>query len=87
MKCVYRSRKQYDELASVLKQQNAVIHVYGTIRTDFVNRQIEELRVEKIELAESFSKEDFDRFVGSAPGMLGGQTLQEFIDDVRERAS
>lgn len=87
IKCIYRSRKQYDELAAVLKQQNAVVHVYGTIKTDFVNRQIEELRVEQIELAEDFSKEDFNRFVGSAPGLLGDQTLQEFIDDVRERAS
>lgn len=87
VKCVYSSRKQYEELATVLKQQNAVVHVYGTIKTDFVNRQIEELRVEKIELADSFSKEDFDRFVGSAPGMLGDQSLQEFIDDVRERVN
>jgi hypothetical protein len=87
VKCVYSSRKQYDELATVLKEQNAVVHVYGTITTDFVNRQIEELRVAKIELAESFSKEDFERFVGCAPGMLGDQSMQEFIDDVRERAS
>jgi hypothetical protein len=87
IKCVYKSGKQYDELTAVLKQRNAVVHVFGTIRTDFVNRQIEELRVDKIELADSFSKEDFDRFVGSAPGLLGDQTLQEFIDDVRERAS
>jgi hypothetical protein len=87
IKCVYRNRKQYDELTAVLKQQNAVIHVYGSIKTDFVNRQIDELRVERIEPAESFSKEDFDRFIGSAPGLLGGQTIQEFIDDVRERAN
>ncbi|SPE31828.1 hypothetical protein SBA5_910010 [Candidatus Sulfotelmatomonas gaucii] len=87
VKCVYSSRKQYDELAAVLKEQNAVVHVYGVIRTDFVNRQIQELRVEKIELAESFSKEDFERFVGCAPNLLGGQDLQEFIDAVRERAS
>lgn len=87
VKCVYSSRKQYEELASVLKEQNAVVHVYGTIKTDFVNRQIEELRVEKIVIADSFSKEDFDRFVGSAPGMLGDQNLQEFIDDVRGRVN
>src|ERR1019366_7569354 len=55
VKCIYSSRKQYDELAAALKQQNAVIHVYGTIKTDFVNRQIEELRVEKIALADEFS--------------------------------
>src|SRR5260370_17738515 len=62
MKCAYSSRKQYDELAVVLKQQNAVVHVYGTIKTDLINRQIEELRVDKMELADTFSKEDFDRF-------------------------
>lgn len=87
VKCVYSSRKQYDELAEVLTHQNAVVHVYGIIRTDFVNRQIQELRVERIELADTFSKEDFERFVGSAPGMLGDKTLQEYIDSVRERAS
>jgi len=87
VKCVYSSRKQYDELAAALKQQNAVVHVYGTIKTDLVNRQIEELRVEKIDLTDDFSKEDFERFVGCAPGMLGDQGLQDFIDYVRGRAS
>jgi hypothetical protein len=87
VKCVYSSRKQYEELAAVLHEQNAVVHVYGTIRTDLVNRQIEELRVARIELADTFSTEDFERFVGCAPGLLGDQSLQGFIDDVRERAS
>jgi hypothetical protein len=87
VKCIYSSRKQYDELATALKEQNAVVHVYGTIKTDLVNRQIEELRVDKIEPAETFSKEDFDRFIGCAPGMLGDQVLQDFINYVRERAS
>jgi hypothetical protein len=87
VKCVYSSRKQYEELAAVLKEQNAVVHVYGAIKTDIVNRQIEELRVEKIALADSFSKEDFNRFVGCAPEMLGDQSLQDFIDHVRGRAS
>ena len=87
VKCVYSSRKQYDELAAALKQQNAVVHVYGTIKTDLVNRQIEELRVEQIDLADDFSKEDFERFVGCAPGLLGDQGLQDFIDYVRGRAS
>jgi hypothetical protein len=87
VKCVYSSRKQYDQLTTVLKQQNAVIHVYGITKTDLVNRQIEELRVDRIELAESFSKEDFDRFIGCAPGILGDQGLQDFIDNVRGRAN
>lgn len=87
VKCVYSSRKQYDELAAALKQQNAVVHVYGTIKTDLVNRQIEELRVEKIDLADDFSKEDLERFIGCSPGMLGEQGLQDFIDYVRGRAS
>ncbi len=87
VKCIYSSRKQYDELADALKQQNAVVHVYGTIKTDLVNRQIEELRVERIVLADDFSKEDFERFVGCAPEILGGQGLQDFIDYVRGRAS
>jgi hypothetical protein len=86
VKCVYSSRKQYDELATVLKQQNAVVHVYGTISTDCVNRQIEEMRVDKIVLADSFSKEDFERFIGCAPEILGDQGLQDFIDYVRGRA-
>jgi hypothetical protein len=86
VKCIYSTRRQYDELAIALKQHNAVVHVYGIIRTDLVNHQIEELRVDKIQLAETFSKEDFNRFVGSAPAMLGNQSLQDFIDSVRGRA-
>jgi len=86
VKCIYSSRKQYDELALVLQQQNAVVHVYGFIKTDLVNRQIEELRVDRVALADTFSKEDFERFVGCAPAMLGDQSLQDFIDEVRQRA-
>ena len=86
VKCIYSSRKQYDQLAEVLKEENAVVHVYGVIKTDLVNRQIEELRVDRIEPAETFSKEDFDRFVGCAPAMLGDQSMQDFIDFVRGRA-
>src|ERR1019366_6037355 len=86
VKCIYGSRKQYDQLAEVLKEENAVVHVYGVIKTDLVNRQIEELRVDKIEPAESFSKQDFDRFIGCAPGLLGDQGLQDFTDYVTARA-
>ncbi len=86
VKCVYSSRRQYDELANALKQHNAVVHVFGIIRTDLINRQIEELRVTKIQLADTFSKEDFERFVGCAPGLLGDQGLQDFVDYVRGRA-
>jgi hypothetical protein len=86
VKCVYSSRRQYEELANALKQQDAVVHVYGIIKTDIINRQIEELRVDRIEPAATFSKEDFDRLIGCAPGMLGDQSLQDFIDYVRGRA-
>ena len=87
VKCVCSSRKQYEELAIVLNHQNAVVHVYGIIKTDLVNRQIEELRVDKIELADSFSKEEFERLIGCAPGILGDQNLQGFIDYARGRAN
>ena len=86
VKCIYSSRKQYDELALVLKHQNAVVHLYGIIRSDLVNRQIEEIRVDRIQLADTFSREDFDRFIGCAPAMLGDDSLQDFIDHVRGRA-
>jgi hypothetical protein len=86
VKCVYSSRRQYDELATALKHHNAVVHVFGIIRTDLVNRQIEELRVQKIMPADTFSQEDLERFIGCAPGILGDQGLQEFIDYVRGRA-
>lgn len=86
VKCIYNTRRQYNELAMALTHLNAVVHVFGVIRTDLMNRQIEELRVDKIQLAEEFSQEDFDRFVGCAPAMLGDQSLQDFIDSVRGRA-
>ena len=86
IKCVYDSQKMYDQITNILKKRNAVIHVYGIIKTDITNRQIEELRVDKIDFADTFSSEDFERFIGCAPSILQGQTLQEFIDEVRGRA-
>ena len=85
IKCVYNSQSQYNQITAVLNKRDAVVHVYGLSITDIVNRKIDELRVERVELAESFEKKDFDRFVGCAPDMLGGQSLQDFIDQVRGR--
>jgi hypothetical protein len=86
VKCVYSARKQYEELATALKLPKGVVHVFGIIKTDLVNRQIEELRVDKIEPADLFSEDDFERFAGCAPVILGDQGLQDFIDYVRGRA-
>ena len=86
VRCVYSNRRQYEELASALKHQNAVVHVFGSIKTDLVNRRVDELRVDKIVPADTFSRDDLDRFIGCSPGILGGQPMQDFIDYVRGRA-
>jgi hypothetical protein len=81
--CIY-TRDKYPEIAEALQEENAVLHVYGTTITDTVNREIEEMRVERIDVAGKFSKEDFEKFFGCAPGIKGELSIQEFIDRSRE---
>ena len=82
--CIYKKRK-YSEIAMALQKQDAIVHVYGIAKMDMLDRKIESMSLERLELAEVMTEEEFEKFRGCSPGILGDQSLQEFIDDMRDR--
>jgi hypothetical protein len=84
VKCVY-DKARYPELAHALQRESAVLHVYGSTVTDMANRKIVEMKVQKIEISQVLSPEDFERFFGCALGLTGNEDLQEIIERSRSR--
>ena len=84
IKCVYR-QEVYDQIAVALHRRNAVVHAYGLMRTNMIDNKCESLALDRIDLAQLISDEELEHFLGGAPGILGDQDLQQFIDEVRNR--
>ncbi len=84
IKCVYSSA-QYPDLAKALREEAIVVHVYGLIKMDMVNRRVEQMTMQNIEGTEKLSTKDFEEFFGSCPNFTGQLSTQEFIDQVRGR--
>jgi hypothetical protein len=84
VKCLY-GHETYDELATAMQQESAVVHVDGEITIDTKQRVFEQIKVAKITRAEPLVNGDFEEFFGCAPNLTGNLSTQEFIDKVRER--
>jgi hypothetical protein len=84
IKCIYSSG-QYPELVKVLREESAVVHVYGLITTDMVNLKIEQMVMQQIEAAERLSDKEFEEFFGMCPNLTGQFSTQDFISKVRGR--
>ncbi len=81
----YYEEDMYSEVARALQKRGAVVHVFGITSTNMVGGIVERMDVERLNVAEQLSAEDFERLFGSSPNVLSGDDLQDFIDDVRGR--
>lgn len=83
IKCFY-PRKLYDDIVSALKIPNAVVHASGDMRLDRARRTVVEMVVERLDKVEPLSVEEFQSFFGSAPGVTGEMTTDQFIREFRD---
>jgi len=84
IKCEYDESK-YQELVNALETPRAVVHVYGLIFTDLLNRNIQRLQVSRIDIARILTPADLERFIGCAPELMDPENLQDYIDESRGR--
>ena len=84
IKCIYTS-SQHPDLVRALREEGLVIHAYGLIRMDMVNRKIEQIVMQSIQATEKLSSEEFEEFFGSCPDFTGQLSTQAFIDQIRGR--
>lgn len=83
VKCYYRN-EHYPQVVRALAVRDNRVHVSGLIRVDRLRREIESISVRQIEPAETLSEEDFQRFIGCAPGLTGDMATSEYIDQLRD---
>lgn len=84
IKCVY-SNLQYPDLVKALQEEAKVVHIQGRIKTDMSNRKIEQIVIQKIEVANKLSDKEFEEFFGCCPSLTGKLTTQEFINQIRRQ--
>jgi hypothetical protein len=84
VKCIYH-HGAYPQLARALQRESAVVHVYGTLKTNVDERRVEQVNVDKIDLADEMSEQEFNNVFGCSPNFTGSLTTQEFIDHIRGR--
>lgn len=83
VKCIYQPN-DYEKVYKALERRDGVVIVSGWIKAKRLDREISELRVERIQPTRPLSVQKLREFFGSAPGWTGDLTSNEFIDRVRE---
>lgn len=73
----------HTKIHKATRRPDAVVHVYGEISWERITNSIQNLHVKDIEVAESISAHDFDKFFGSSPNFTGGLSTSEYISWVR----
>lgn len=82
VKCYY-TPALYEDVVASLERKDAVVIVSGQITSRRVDRAIREIKAERIEAVDPFTREDLTRFFGAAPNWTGEMTTEDFIDEAR----
>ena len=82
IKCSYNVNL-YSEIHDSWKDERAIVFVTGEIKYDRVNRQIAEMRAERLDRFAALSESELESFFGSAPNLTGGAATSEFMRSIR----
>jgi len=84
VKCFFRP-DMYQAAVELLADRDAVVFVEGFIREDAETGETREIEVNDFRLASAFSKEEFDKYLGSLPDYTGDMTTEEYVENIREQ--
>lgn len=79
----YYSESQYSDVANLLKDRNAKVHISGIICFNRVKGEIESVNCERLEQLPSFEKLPRE-FLKPFPGITGDLSTEEFIKKIRD---
>ncbi len=82
IKCLYPPDLHL-QVSKLTETYDGIIHVYGQIMASVDEDKIEQIEVDKLEKAETFSNEDFEKFFGCAPNLTKGLTAAEYVRGLR----
>lgn len=83
VKCFF-GPEMYQAAVELLTDRNTVVFVEGYIREDADTGETSEIEVKDFRPAPVFSKEEFERSLGTVPDYTGVLTTEEFVDKARE---
>lgn len=83
VKCIYRP-SMYDVIYQSYRDKRAVIHATGRIKSDRLSGVPKEMTVDAIERFEELSDGEFSSVFGCAPGLIGGEEVDDFLDRIRD---
>jgi len=87
IKCTF-PESLYQKVWEALKKRKGIVYVSGLITASVTDEKIENLKISKSEdimPAPDYIEGDFDKFVGCCPEIIGGKSLQSWINGVRGR--
>lgn len=82
VRCLY-GNNLYPQIVEALRERNAVVHATGHMSLDRAKQTVSEMNVDRIDKVEPLTDGEFLGLFGSAPGLTGEMTTQEFIDQMR----
>lgn len=83
VKCIYKPT-MYDLIYRFYENKKSVVHVTGTIKSDRLSGEIEEINVDSIDQYGGLSNDEFDSIFGSAPDIIGEETSGDYLDRERD---
>jgi hypothetical protein len=79
----YYPRHLYKDIVETLQKPKTVVHIIGRVKASRLDRQVTEIIVQKIDPAQTMTKEELQRFFGSAPNLTGNLSTEEFLARIR----
>jgi hypothetical protein len=73
---------QYDKIAKLLRDRDAIVQVEGWFTTNQLGEQTA-MVIETIDKCPEYREGDLEKFFGSDPDFTGGLTTEEYIDKIR----
>lgn len=83
VKCFFRS-DMYNAAVELLTDRTAVVFVEGRLREDASTGETREIDVEDFRLAPDFSKDEFEKGLGTMPDYTGPMSTEDFVEQLRE---
>lgn len=83
VKCHYTNDK-YRRVYDLYQNKDAIIHVSGLVTGDRIEKIPLEIKVNKVEVFQPLTDDEFREFYGIAPGLTGDESAPDFIERIRE---
>ena len=76
----------YSRIVVAVAERASVVHVSGKLTFDRAKRTIQEMQIERLDMVQPLSDDEFHSVFGSAPDFTGALSTKDYIRELREDA-